>query len=220
MSKKRRKLKKATDAPAKGGATVHDRRATDLPFGARVAVETVDDPYAYREFATEMRAQRASDLQAPHVPSATELRTGDPPKVSVIVSLRDDPLRALRLRGDITPLQWMAGIRYRDDVDTSMIGAARAIDYSRPAVDGGGIGDPLRDSVSSALERLRRADAVLGHTGKHCCRAVLGEGLSVAAWARRAGVRTKHGFARATKQFRDYLDLLSEFYGLATRRAA
>ena len=190
-----------------------------MPFNARVAVVTVDDPFGIRDFATDAPAERTSGLRTGNG-AAMELRSPGQPKVQVIVSLRDDPLRQLHIRGNITDLQYMAGIRYRDDVDTSAIGGARAIDYSRPAVDGGGIGDPLRDSVSTALDRLARADRTLGHAGKFCCRVVLGEGVSVAEFARRIGRGTKHGQSVATEFFRSCLDILAEVYGLATRRVA
>lgn len=227
MSKKRNKLKSVSAVPKKAGNTVHDRRAADLPYNARIAVVTVDDPFGFRDFATDAPAERTSGLRTGNT-AATELRATAQPKVQVIVSLRDNPLRTLYVRGHLSDLQWDAGRRYRDDIDTAVIGGARAIDYSRPAVDGGRLGDPLGDSVSAAMDRLayadstlnRAKDATINRHGVPLCRAVIETGLSVADYARIVGADTKHGMKKMADLFRSCLDILAEVYGLATRRAA
>jgi len=220
---KRKKLKAAKVSPKKKSAQVHDRRAKDLPFNAKVAVVTVDDPFGIREFAAEAPAERR-DYSRPMSAAATELRSPGQPKVSVIVSLRDDPLRTMFVRGRITDLQCMAGLKYRDDIDTSMLGGGRAIDYSRPAVDGGRLGDPLSDAVMAAFGRLSRADAALkastGHGGLICARYIIGERKTVVEYGRHIGWETKHGLSRCADFLRLCLDTLAEVYGLASRRAA
>jgi len=60
-------------------ATVHDRRATELPRGAIVGTVEVDDPYARGE------------------------------RISAHVSLRDDPLGALWARHQIDDAKYVAG---------------------------------------------------------------------------------------------------------------
>lgn len=210
---KRRKLKAPIDS-ARHNVTTFDRRASDLPFNAKVAVVEIDDPYGVRDFASDARAERTADGMNT-IAAVTELRSAPEPKVSVVVSLRDDPLQEMLQRGNITRLQFMAGRRYSDDCDTSVIGGARGIDYERPCVDGGGIGDPISLGVQSAFERLARADKKLGKDGKACCRAILGERLTISQYAARCEISTKYGREKLGRFLKVKLDVLAEVYGLA-----
>jgi hypothetical protein len=161
-SKRLRKARYSIDRPAK----VHDRTTAILPMDAHIVVDTVDDAYGIAEFAT-------------YDDERQELVSQGRPKVTVVRSIRSDPLAALKAQGAIDEVQFLAGQMWSWAHMRSEIGGVRAIDPTKERVDGGRIAEPLTDVVKRALDDLRRARLAGRHrAGGRCDRqgSHLGEG--------------------------------------------
>jgi hypothetical protein len=91
----RRKLKKVGYTTSRQNK-VHDRTTAVLPMNARIVVDTVDDAYGIAEFAT-------------YDDDRHELVSQGRPKVTVVRSIRSDPLAALKAQGVIDEVQFLAG---------------------------------------------------------------------------------------------------------------
>lgn len=189
----RRKLRTTTGSVPRPDGSVHDRRAKDLTRLADVAPIDVPDPMA--------------------------LNPGD--KITVLRQLRSDPLARLHAHGQVTDVQYLAGVRYQNDFN-GVAPPIRAIDTTKEKVDGGAPIDPLPERRLAASERLDAANSALGRemgvTGIRLIRAFLidEENLERLALSRfnRHGERWSNYYGR---MLRDALDVLAIEYGLRTR---
>jgi hypothetical protein len=163
-----------------------DRQATDLVLGARVAPMDVPDPYG---------------------------EPGD--KITVLRSLRDDPLARLHVRDQIDDAQYYAGRRFQSDFEIAERGP-RAIDPSKEAVDGGRMPEPITESQQAAHYRLNRAHEALGRAGKAITHDVLVHGCTMAQITERRGVRGERWERYYGMRFQECLNTLAVFYGLVT----
>src|ERR1700752_1055463 len=129
---RKRKLKKAVTLAQTNNSAPHDRRATDLPYNAQVASAVADDPYE---------------------PGS---------KLTVLRSLRDDPLAAMHNAKQIDQAQFIAGRHWQRAFELTSVGGVRAVDLTRERVDGGGIPQPtLSDTQLRAFGDLKRAMSAL-----------------------------------------------------------
>lgn len=133
-------------------------------------------------------------------------------KVTVERQTRGDPLGRLHAHHQIDDAQYHAGRAYQGDRERADRGA-RAIDPTKEAVDGGKLPEALPDSQISARKRLVEVEGILGRRLQSVVDAVLLDGQtmeeisgSTAQWILRY-----HG-----RLFRDGLDELAKFYGLAS----
>ena len=115
---------------------VHDRRSTDLVRNASVAIVEVDDPYA--------------------------IEPGG--KITVLRSLRDDPLARMSAAKQIDSAQFEAGRAWQADYEEAEVGGASAIDPTKEAVDGGKPPEMPRDIEIVEIGILR-----LPATDRHVC---------------------------------------------------
>lgn len=204
MSKKH-KLKSPKDPANKPVSSApHDRRASELPLNANVVAVEIDAAYGLREGA----AQNARG----------EWVVPDAPKDIVVASLRNDALRELFARKQIGRHQYDAGRAYQRDFDMSLIGGARAIDFTREAVDGGRMAEPISEASSRALGMLARVSKSLGLEGDVMIRAMLGEGLTIAQYAARRSMEARSGREYVGRRFRECLETLAYLYGFTTRK--
>lgn len=167
-------------------APVHDRQSTDLLRNARVAPMEVDDPLA--------------------------LEPGD--KITVVRSLRDDPLARLHVRDQIDDAQYNAGRRFQHDFETAERGP-RAIDPSKEAVDGGKPPEPITERQRLAVRRLNRAHRELGADGSGLTHDVLVHGRNMAQIAERRGVKGERWERYFGMRFQECLNRLAVVYDLA-----
>lgn len=148
------------------------------------------------------------------------------PGAKIIVARNLTPLADLFKKGKIDNSQRIAGERFAHMYEHAELGGAKAIDYTREHVDGGGISDPLSAQQQEALDWLRCVIRYPG-IGKHgfsVLRAVCGEGRSIPAFAKQIGMRNGAGYgirarARAEEgyvQIRliEALDCLVDYLGL------
>lgn len=184
----KRKLKRAVTLSAGVRIVPHDRRSTDLLINAHVAAVDVDDPYEHGA------------------------------KVTVLRSLRDDPLSALQSAGQIEQHQFHAGRHWQNAFELAGGAGCRAIDPTREAVDGGQIAQTtISESQVAAFQDLARATKALGLEGESIVLDVLGRGLTIAAAAARRRLVSEPEKKYLGRRFRECLDTLAEVYGFAMR---
>lgn len=134
-------------------------------------------------------------------------------KVQVERQTRGDPLGRLHSHHQIDDAQYHAGRAYQADRERADRGA-QAIDPTKEAVDGGRLPEPLTDSQINARKRLVEVEGVLGRRLHGVVEAVLihGQTMEEVSGTNAQRVLRYHG-----RLFRDALDELAIFYGLATK---
>lgn len=198
---KRKKLK-AAKTEKQPDTKVHERIAHDLPLNASVVPVEVDSAYDIR-----IGAQR--DSRGEWVVPA-------PARDQVVASLRGDALRDMFVRRSIDIHQYDAGRDYQTDFDMALIGGARAIDFTREAVDGGQLAEPLTEYTRRALQKLAKVRDGLGEEGEAIVRGILGEGLSITEYAARQGNPLRSHREYVGRRLRECLEGLAYFYGKTT----
>jgi hypothetical protein len=188
---KKRKLKKAVTLASTKSTAPHDRRATDLPINAKVAAVVADDPY-----------ERGA-------------------KLTVLRSLRDDPLAAMHNAKQIDQAQFIAGRHWQRAFELAEVGGVRAVDLTRERVDGGGIPQAtLSDAQIRAFADLKRATAALGLEGESLIKDFLGRGWCLRDIAGRRGADTERERGYIGWRLRECLNTLAVEFGYAGRGAA
>jgi hypothetical protein len=183
--KSKDKLKKAVTLAQPRAEKVHDRRATDIIINARVAARVVDDPL-------ELGAQ-----------------------ISVIVSLRDDPLMSLRSCHAIDDAQLNAGREWQRLFDLCEGGAMRSgltefVDGRRS--DGGGI-----DARMDAYVSMLNCKEALGDEGHALMRRFLGHRCTIADIAAERGYTSKFKIKCLGVRVRECLNTVAIEFGFAEK---
>jgi len=164
---------------------VYDRTG-DLPYNARVAIAVVDDPYS---------------------------STGE--KIKVNRSVRNDPIADMLARGLIDQARYLAGRRWQELHERSTIGAIRAIDPGKEAVDGGKTPEPLTDSQIKAFRELNSAYMRLGEWGTALMRDLLENQMAMAKMAEKYGLTTGRQANFMSMRVRECLEDLAKLWGFA-----
>jgi hypothetical protein len=159
-------------------------RIAALPVNAVVARAVVDDPY---EPGTQ---------------------------ITVLRSLRDDPLARLHDRRQIGDVQYKAGRLWQQDYEAAEIGSARGIDPAKDVVDGGRFAEPNTDRRLAAASRLTRDNAKLGMIAEMLLRDVLGRGLMIRQAAEARGFSDKASLEFYGRLFRESLNTIAALRGL------
>lgn len=171
------------------GPKPHDRRAGALPINAKVAPMTADDPYE---------------------PGA---------KVTVLRSLRDDPLAAMHNAKQIDQAQYVAGRHWQRAYEMAEVNSMRAVDLSKERVDGGGIPQAtISDAQIRAFGDLTKAMTALGQEGESLIKDFLGRGWGVRDIAARRGLHTERERGYVGFRVRECLDTLAVVFGYAGKR--
>lgn len=204
MSKgKKKKLKAAKAAMKQADAKVHDRRATDLTLNSKVAVAEIESAYGYRDGAAWDGVRG-------------EWLVPDAPTDTVVRSLRDDPLAALAAAKQIDDCQYKAGRHWQRALLLAEIGAVKAIDPGKEAVDGGQLADPISEVQRKAIRDLSRCDKMLGAEGAILVRDVLERRKTIAILADERNLKSEAGRKYLGKRFRECLDTLAYALGYST----
>jgi hypothetical protein len=167
---------------------IHDRRAAELPHGASVAVDEVDDPL-----------ERGATLL-------------------VVRSIRDDQLAALRARGHIAEHQFAAGRAWQLLYARAEIGGAKSLDPTKIRVDGAGPGTVIAARRMLAAKRLVRIGMRLGKHGETLLHDVLVGGMTLRRVAAARGLDARPGSGDLTylgRRLRECLDTVARELGLA-----
>ena len=181
---------------------VHDRTSALIPHNAKIVVDEVDDAYGERKFAVYDENRR--ELYA------------DVPRVTVVRSIRADPLAALKAQGVIDEVQFLAGQIWGWSYLRAEIGALKAIDPTQEAVDGGRLVDPLNEQVKRAVANLRKARLELGQDGDRLVTDIIGKGRTLSQAADIRGLVSRSGREYLGRRFRECLDTLAIVFGCAT----
>lgn len=122
-------------------------------------------------------------------------------RLAVVINLRHDVLTQWHARKAIDDAELAAGRRFQSLYERAEIGAAGAIRYDKPKVDGGYPVDPLSEKVMQARRDLNRIAALLGMIDYPLLCRVVGEGVTVAIEARGwDGERPERYVARRVRQ--------------------
>jgi hypothetical protein len=186
---RRRKTKKSVTLASTKVAAAYDRRATDLPINAKVAPVLADDPYE---------------------PGA---------KLTVLRSLRNDPLASMHNAKQIDQAQFIAGRHWQRAFELAEVGGVRAVDMTRERVDGGGIPQAtISDAQIRAFGDLARAMTALGLEGESLIRDFLGQGLCLRDIAARRGAHSERERSYIGWRLRECLNTLAVEFGYAGRK--
>lgn len=135
-------------------------------------------------------------------------------KIVTLRNLRDDPLGRLHDRHQIDEAQYLAGRAFQRDWERAEKGP-QAIDPSKEAVDGGTMPDPIDEGQTKALVRINGVLRQLGADGSAIVHDVLVHGLTMDRIADRRGFGGKSWVEYFGKRFRECLDSMAIYYGLA-----
>ena len=210
--------------------TAHDRthlyRPGELPKHAQIAAVVVVDPYAPAMHADTLEG--AARLEPYRHPDGT-LAEGAPswtppprPMITVVQSLKNDPLGRMKARDQIDDACFLAGREYQRLWVKVAAGRIRAIDLTMTSVDNSaGSGGGATDAQRVAAKSLMRVDKVViqSHGGEALLmlRDVLGECIAVELSARRRGAQSAHEIRWWGRLFRKSLDVVAVALGFANR---
>ena len=166
----------------------HDRRAQDLPRNAEVATVEIDDPLA--------------------------LEPGE--KITVLRSIRNDPLARLHSHHQIDEAQYRGGRAFQHDWERAERGP-QAMDFTREYVDGAQQREPITEGQRQAVLRLNRAERELGADGIVLVHEVLVLGLTMEQIGLRRGLRGQRWKDYFARRFQECLDRLAQTYGFASK---
>ncbi len=103
---------------------------------------------------------------------------------AAVMNVRESTLDSMRTRGTLTDIQLEAGNLFRQFYERSIVGAAKAIDYSKIRVDCGSVrGDPITSSSMRAREELKRVRERVGKRGFWLLKKIAGDGMTLDAVA-------------------------------------
>jgi hypothetical protein len=110
-----------------------------------------------------------ADVDDPYEPGA---------KLRVIKNVREHAISQLHSTGVITDDQRIAAELFRAKYEMSVLGASKAIDYTKERVDGGRLAEPLSERVQEAFQWLNSVARYpgIGKQGFSVLVAVCGEG--------------------------------------------
>lgn len=163
---------------------IHERLSSDLPINSKVAVSIVDDPFSQR---------------------------GE--KISVLRSIRNDPLADMLSRGVIDRALFETGRKWERLHECTQIGPIAAIDPGKEAVDGGRMRDPITDRQIDAFRELAKADVRLGHWGSVLIRNLLADRMTVGQMAELHDCKTGRRANFLSMRVRECLEDLGRLWG-------
>ena len=209
----------------------HDRRGyygkDALPKHARFAAVEIEDPYADAAYVNDdgsadltARLDQATHRDGTKANGAPGWTPPPRPTITVIRSLKDDPLGRMHARHQIDQAEYLAGRAYQECYVKAQLARYGSItDLSQVGVDGGR-SEPLTESRQRALQRLRVIDAALakkhGSEGVLLVRDVLGEGFSIEAAARRRASTNERSTRSWGWLFRRCLSVIAFKFGYAS----
>jgi len=163
--------------------------------------------------------RRASESNRGLQPHLDPIEVEDPmeqgSKLIVMRSTRDDPLAGLHARKRIDEAQYHAGRAFQKDFENAERGP-RAIDPGKEAVDGGVTPEPITEAQQASAKRLGEIYRLLGQNGSALAHSILVHGYSIEATALMRMMVTEREIRFLGQRFKECLDDLAVFYGLAT----
>jgi hypothetical protein len=186
-----------------GLAMASKRKLRKITMPSRVAAERVYE-----------RMSRDLPINAQVAPLMVKDEAGD--NIIVFRSLRDDPLGAMHSRGQVDEAKFNAGRHWQRCYEATEISGARAIDFTREAVDGGRLPEMLSDQYSKALADIKKANKALGMEGESIIRDILGRGMPLLHAAAARKLTEESELKYLGKRFRECLETLALVFGYAS----
>lgn len=131
-------------------------------------------------------------------------------RITVLRTLRDDPLARLWARDQIDRAQYLAGRLMQRLYEMAAIGSLKAIDTTKEPVDGGKLANVASDAQSDAINRIEKLELVMGITESIIVRNVLGDGMFLADVAAARGLYSDRGRRALARVFRGALEKLAK----------
>lgn len=138
-------------------------------------------------------------------------------KIIVMRSTRDDPLGDLHDRRQIDEAQYHAGREFQSDFEAAERGP-KAIDFTKEAVDGGQMPEPITERQRRAGMQLAIIYRALGQDGQALTHDVLVHNKTRAQIAASRGLVGRRWEEYYGMRFRECLDCLAEVYGFAMHK--
>lgn len=213
---------------ARARQRAHDRRHLyrndDLPRHAQIAVVQIEDPYAP---AARVMADGSAEAHArlePYVHNDGTTAEGapswtPPPRgmITVVQSLKNDPLGHMKARNQIDDAGFQAGREYQRCYVLTRIGSIRAVDMGATVTSSGNISGGLTDTQRHAAKLLARIDRLIvdehGREALLLIRDVLGECLPIELAARHRGAVSDRETRWWGRLFRKGLDVIAIGFG-------
>lgn len=167
-----------------------DRRTRDLLRNAQVATDEVDDPLG--------------------------INPGD--KIVVLRSTRHDPLFDMKAKNQIDQCAYVAGRHWQKAYESAELGAVRAIDPSKEAVDGGRLPEVLTKTQMAGMQDMRAARECLGAEGHQLMVDILGNGWSIKQAAVARGRYSDDERRYVGRRFKECLASLAKRFGYSNER--
>jgi hypothetical protein len=124
------------------------------------------------------------EIGAKEVPNPDWSRDHDgavanPRKIMVSINIKESAIAVLESRGYLHPAQVEAADRFRRLYEAAGGSGAKAMDYTKEPVDGGGTAEPISLRRMQAGIELKRCRELLGARGYQIVSALAGEGRSI-----------------------------------------
>lgn len=165
--------------------------------------------------------RRATEFSVGIAAHVTPTEVDDPfeagSKLIVMRSTRDDPLGDAHARKFIDEAQYQAGREFQRIFEAAERGP-RAVDPSRPYVDGGLAPEPITEAQSAAVVVLGRIHRALGENGSAIVHEVLVHNRTMAQVAARRGMFKKVEIEYCGKRYRECLDCMAILLGFAMEK--
>ncbi len=174
-----------------------------------------------RQAAERVYERMSSDLpiNAKVAPQIVRDEAGD--NILVFRSLRDDPVAAMHDRKHIDDAKYYAARHWQRCHELVEIGGARAIDFTKDAVDGGKIASSsITDAQCKAVADLAKAGKALGLEGESIIRDFLGRGMPLLHVAAARGMTTARELDYIGRRLKESLETLAVVFGYAMKTRA
>lgn len=156
------------------------------------------------------------EVDNPHYEPAHHGRADNPRKIKAPYNPRESYSGWLLHRGLITPAEARAATDVRQAFEALGGGGARAMDYTKEPVDGGGASDPITERQRRAGALLSECHGTLGPAGHDLVMKLAGECL----WPRDLAPRDARKQDYLSMRFRECLEHLSIRWGYQKNRVA
>jgi len=152
------------------------------------------------------------DIDNPYFNAAQEGESGNVKKIRAAVNMMESPAAHWLHKGLIDVAEYRAASHFRSLFERAGGTGAKAMDFTREKVDGGGFITPISDSRIDATNKLAELHGVIGHDGFGLMTTLCGQCTPMGE-----AFVTKHMQDKAGKLCRELLTRLAEYWGWKSR---
>ena len=152
------------------------------------------------------------DVDNPNYQPGNDGEPGNPKKEKAFYNYRESPVAFMYARRYISKPQAEAGVKFRLLYEKCGGGGARAIDWRKEPVDGGGWKDPFTDKSMEAARELIEVRNKLGREGYMLVEMVCGNCVFLNDIAKAEGY-SKRYVSKLSRNLQECLDVLAVYWG-------